>query len=399
MKRTKTAVGRSAGMITIIYLYEQKFRVWRKRLAGIYRFAKVRGWNVRVIEIAELKGDLASAVAYWHAEGAIVEGGVAGSEKVRSVRDSLPIVWCDFDTDKRGRPRFSVMHDSRGTAEIAINELLKKCCSSYGYVGFNVKREWSRDRAQVFRETMLKTGNAYSVFDPTAGRRYRDATEFYVALENWLASLELPCGIFAANDEMGDHVLRAARNSGIAVPEQMIVIGVDDDELLCESTEPALSSVSPEFEKSGYLAAELLDRRLADPKLKPCIVPFGDGQVAIRGSMRMLKQSDYTSLKAVEYIRLHACDGIGVPDVVRHMGLSRRTAEIRFSRFVGHSILAEIEKVRFRAACKLIEEPLVQLDQVHATVGYGSARSLRELFYRQCGLSPSAWRVNNWKSV
>ena len=379
-------------MTTIIYLYEQKFRCWRKRLAGIYRFAKTQGWNVRTLEISEMKGDLGSMFDFWHAAGAIVEGGVAENARVRRVlRRKIPVVLCDFDVHRMGRSHFGVLHDSRETARTACAELLQKKCRIYGYVGFDVKRDWSRDRAEVFLEEMRRAGCEACVFDPTEGRRFRDATEFYATLEEWLGGLPRPCGIFAANDEMGEHILRAARNRGIAVPDEMVVIGVDNDELLCESTEPTLASVAPEFEESGHLAAGLLARRLANPKTPPCVLPFGGGQVVMRESMRKFRYRDFAALKAIEYIRLHACEGIGVTDVVSAMGTGRRSAELRFTRFTGHSILTEIEQVRFRRACELIRRPGAQLDTVHAEVGYGNARSLRALFYRLIGKSPAAW--------
>lgn len=385
-------------MTTVIYLYEQKFRAWRNRLAGIYRSAKERGWNVRVIEISELKRDLEQAIDFWKASGIIVEGGVLESAKVRDVfRRGIPVVLCDFDADRLGESCFGVLHDSTETARRVIAELLTKRCRSYGYVGFDVKREWSKDRERVFLEKMAEVGERSAVFDPTEGHRFRDATEFYAALEDWLGSLERPCGIFAANDEMGDHVLRAARNRGIAVPDEMVVVGVDNDELICESTEPTLTSVSADFERSGQMSVGLLAEQMADPQAKPRVERFGSGQVVVRESTRKFKYRDFVALKAVEFIRLHACEGIGVADVVKAMGSGRRSAELRFMRFVGHSILSEIEQVRFRRACELIRRPGTQLDTVHAAVGYGNARSLRALFYRLAGRSPSAW-LNAQKS-
>lgn len=379
-------------MTTIIYLYEQKFRSWRKRLAGIYRFAKAQGWNVRALEISEMQDDLGMTLDFWQASGAIIEGGLAGNPKVRSVfRRKLPVVLCDFDAERLGDRCSGVLHDSRATARTAVAELLKKNCRVYGYVGFYVKREWSKARERVFLDEMSEAGCETAVFDPTSGRAFRDATAFYAALEDWLGSLARPCGIFAANDEMGDHVLRAARNRGIAVPDEMVVIGVDNDELVCESTEPSLASVAPEFEVSGQMAAELLARQLGDPKTKPEVLSFGCGRVVPRESMQKFKYRDFASLKAVEYIRLHACEGIRVADVVAAMRTGRRSAEQRFSRFTGHSILTEIEQVRFRRACELIRRPGAQLETIHTDVGYRNARSLRALFYRLTGLSPSVW--------
>lgn len=383
-------------MTTVLYVYEQKFRAWRRRLAGIYRSARERGWHMRSLEISEIKGSLASVVGFWQASGAILEGGIANHPKVRSFElANLPVVWCDADAERIGPSVFAVVHDSRETARVAIAELLKRNCAAYGYVGFDVKRDWSRVRGEVFAEEMGKAGVAATLFDPTLGRRFRDAPEFYAALEKWLSDLPRPCGIFAANDEMGNHVLRAAQNCGIAVPDDMIVIGVDNDELLCESTTPTLASISPDFEKSGSLAVELLAMRLENPRVSPQVMTFGHGQLVPRTSFRTFKFRDSAALKAVEYIRFHACEGIKVDDVVRTMGVSRRSAEMRFARFAGHSIHEEISIVRFDAACQILRKPEVQVDRVYEQVGFANARSLRELFYRQVGMSPADWRAQN----
>ena len=336
-----------------------------------------------------MKGDFGRVLDFWQASGAIIEGGVAGSAKVRAVLGrKLPVVLCDFDADQLGRKCSGVMHDSRETARTAVAELLKKRCRVYGYVGFDVKREWSKAREREFLSELKQAGEKAVVFDPTAGHRFRDATEFYASLEDWLGALAKPCGIFAANDEMGEHVLRAAQNRGIAVPDEMVVIGVDDDELLCESTMPTLSSISPDFEKSGEMAAGLLDEQIENPSASPRVLQFGTSDVVVRESMRTFRYRDFAALKAIEFIRLNACRGIGVVDGAREMGVSRRSAEQRFLRFAGQTIGREIEEVRFRRACELVRRPGVQLDQVYAQVGYGNARSLRELFYRRIGRSP-----------
>lgn len=383
-------------MTTVVYLYDQKFREWRKRLAGIYRVARDLQWNVRVVEMSEIGKTVSGLIRFWDASGAIIEGGIADSVGVKACTEAMiPVVWCDVDVKKVGRRCLAVQHDSREVARLAIAELLGKKCRCYGFVGFHDRIHWSSLRQRVFVEEMRRTGNAYSIFDPTRGQRSLVATEFYRSLEKWLVGLEHPSGVFAVNDEMGDHVLRAARSAGIAVPDELVVIGVDDDRLLCESTVPTLASIAPDFERSGALAAELLERRLKGLTHLREVVTFGSSGVVPRESIRKFRYSDFAALKAVEFIRLHACEGIKVDDVVRAMCTSRRSADMRFRRFTGHTIQAEIEHVRFRRACELVMRPGVRLDSVYASVGYGNERSLRHLFYKECGMSPHDWRAQN----
>lgn len=380
-------------MTTIVYLYDRKFSEWRKRLAGIYHVARELLWNVRVVEVSEIGETVSDLMRFWGAVGAIIEGGIADTLGVKACAEArIPIVWCDVDTSKVGRRCLAVQHDSREVARLAIMELLSKKCRCYGFVGFHDRIHWSALRQRVFVEEMRRTGNAYSIFDPTRGQRSLAATEFYKALEKWLIGLGQPCGVFAVNDEMGDHVLRAARTVGIAVPDELVVIGVDDDQLLCESTIPTLASIAPDFERSGSLAAELLDRRLKGMTRLREVVAFGSSGIVPRESIRKFRYSDFAALKAVEFIRRHACEGVKVDDVAREMCASRRSADIRFKRFTGHTIQTELEHVRFRRACELLMRPGVRLDSVYASVGYSHERSLRHLFYKECGMSPRDWR-------
>ena len=218
------------------------------------------------------------------------------------------------------------------------------------------------------------------------------AEHYFTALKDWLRALPRPCGILAANDEMGEHVIAAANELGLVIPDDIAVVGIDDDEVLCESTKPPLASVSPDFEESGRLAVRLLSRRIHRPLMKPVVLKFGTTPFTMRGSMRILMRKDYSVSKAVEYIRLHATEGIGVDDVVAVMNTGRRTAEERFRRFAGKSIMDEIEDVRLDAAKRLLSDPQVRLDELHERCGYAGDCVFRRFFKRRTGFAPGEWR-------
>ena len=237
------------------------------------------------------------------------------------------------------------------------------------------------------------------VFRVQEGRRTEPFAGFAARLEAFVAQMPKPCGVLAANDEMAVHVLRAAERAGVAVPEEMAVMGIDNDVLVCENTLPTLSSVAPAFGRSGKLAAGLLARRFKCPKLKPVVLTFGSSPVERRHSTRKTERVDLRAVRAVEYVRVHACEGISASDVVREMGMRTRTAEYRFRAVAGRSIRDEIVAVRVAYAQRLLLGSKAGVDSVFSRCGYRDPRSLRYAFTKATGLSPRAWRAKNLREA
>lgn len=382
-------------MRTVLYFYEHRFTAMKRRLKGIYAAANEFGWRVQPVDWRECGMTPARAVAFWGARGAIVEGGVFEDGKLpRTTFEKLgiPTVYCDPDESRMRIRPFAVCHDSAQTARAVIAELLALDYSAYGFVGYRIRREWSDVREGVFAAAMEKAGMPHFSFDPCELENLATAEHYFTALKDWLRALPRPCGILAANDEMGERVIAAANELGLVIPDDIAVVGIDDDEVLCESTKPPLASVSPDFEESGRLAVRLLSRRIHRPSMKPVVLKFGTTPFRMRGSMRILKRKDYSVSKAMEYIRLHATEGIGVDDVVAVMNTGRRTAEERFRRFAGKSIMDEIEDVRLDAAKRLLSDPQVRLDELHERCGYAGDCVFRRFFKRRTGFTPGEWR-------
>lgn len=380
--------------MTVIYLYEGGFRAVRDRMTGIFRFSRESRWDIRPLEASELHGGLIKACTYWNAVGIIAEGGLAVRHRLVAeiARIGLPVVWCDVDAKRLPADLYAVQHDSRQTAERVLLRLLdRQDFKSYGFVSAGIHCEWSKAREEAFCTRMKQARRVHDVFDLAAASHVGTAEDCFWRLGEWLRARPRPCGIFAANDETGEFVISACRRVGLEVPKDIAVIGIDNDEVICENTIPALASVAPNFEESGYLAAQLLARRCDDPTLPPTIVEFGSGELVPRASIRQFEYADHAALKAVEFIRLNACRTISVQAVAAEMKTGRRSAEIRFRRQAGHSIQDEIDDVRFRTACELLRRRTVPLKTLHTRCGYTSARALRNLFLKKSGQTPTAW--------
>lgn len=387
-------------MKTVVYFYESAFTMWRLRLAGIYAVARQERWHVEAVDVGELPRGVKPALAYWKPDGVIVEGGVFRHRGCPvAAFDGLTAVYCDADAAQVGAQAFGVCHNSEEVVERALSELFARDFADYGYVHYRTRRDWSAEREAVFLREVKRRAKRGHVFRVQEGRRTEPFAGFAARLEAFVAQMPKPCGVLAANDEMAVHVLRAAERAGVAVPEEMAVMGIDNDVLVCENTLPTLSSVAPAFGRSGKLAAGLLARRFKCPKLKPVVLTFGSLPVERRHSTRKTERVDLRAVRAVEYVRVHACEGISASDVVREMGMRTRMAEYRFRAVAGRSIRDEIVAVRVAYAQRLLADSRANVDSVFSRCGYRDPRSLRYAFTKATGLSPRAWRAKNLREA
>lgn len=373
-----------------VLFFQYPWRLWRERLAGVYRYAKMAGWQVCVAEYGRNFESVPAALRFWHPDGLIVEGGYTELSNFRHADfRGCPAVFCDARASRMRRPYSGVAHDSSVTAMLAAKELISLGFSDYAFVGNLQPRDWSDHRRDVFSSAVAAAGGRLNVFESSA---VQDLDAFRERLSPWLSALPRPCGLLAANDATADIVLRLLRNRRIKVPEDIAVVGIDNDTLICENSTPTLTSVAPDFERSGYLAAEMLDVRMNGEVVGDEIRTFGALHVIHRGSTRMLKRKDDTIKKALEFIREKAADGISPRDVVEQIGGSRRQAEYRFRDFVGKSIGEEILTVRLETAKKLLSDPSVLIGAVAERCGYSDDSLLRRAFKSATGLSLSEYR-------
>ncbi|WP_414661068.1 XylR family transcriptional regulator [Horticoccus sp. 23ND18S-11] len=275
-------------------------------------------------------------------------------------------------------------------AQLAVEHLLERGFKRFAYCG-DARFNWSRWREDHFVARLRAAGHACDVFRPDVVPG--DVAAEARALLRWLKELPRPVGIMAAYDIRGQQVLDACRAAGLAVPDEVAVIGVDNDALLCELASPPLSSVIPNAHRAGYEAAALLDRLMAGkrvPATAHLIAPLG---IEARQSTDVLAVDDREVARAVQYIREHACDGINVSDVLRAVPLSRRVLEQRFQRLLGHTPREEILQVRLGRVKQLLAETDLPLYLIAERTGFEHVEYLSVLFKRETGRTPSAFRA------
>lgn len=212
-------------------------------------------------------------------------------------------------------------------------------------------------------------------------------------LGDWLEELPKPAAVMAPTDYVACMVLDAAARRRLAVPRDCAVLGVDDDELLCETSDPPLSSVFVDYGKYGEHATMALKRLLAKPNSRRFTLLVHPGRVVERQSTRPVAPATALAERAAAFIRRNAVSGISSADVSAHLGVSRSLADLRFRQVMGESMLSMILRLRLDAAAKMLKETDLGVAQVAAACGFGDADHARRLFRRRFGVSMRAWRV------
>ncbi len=208
----------------------------------------------------------------------------------------------------------------------------------------------------------------------------------------WIKTLPKPLGVMTGNDPRGIQLLDACRRAGVAVPEEVAVVGVDNDELVCELAYPPLSSVVPDAARIGYEAAALLDRLMKGetaPAAMQTIPPEG---LAIRQSSDVTAIADPRLADALRFIRERTCDGIGVDDVLDHLAVSRSVLQRLFRKHCDRTILDTITGVRITHVKQLLTETDMPLADIARRAGFSYMEYLSSTFRRQTGWTLSAFR-------
>ena len=228
------------------------------RLDGVLRYGTKHGWHVQVVERAFHKVDVRETLKFWNLDGIIAECGSGAEELNRRAFGKLPVVYIDRDP-KHCKGEMVVRLDSEGVGRMAAKELLSLGLYNFAFVPFKLPMCWGEERVRAFEADIKAAGKSYFQF-----RRPCEASpaKQREALEKWLKNLPKPCGIFASNDYVSEEVVMAAARLKIAMPSQLAIIGVDNDEQICESANPPLTSIMPDFADGGYLAAQLLGRMI-----------------------------------------------------------------------------------------------------------------------------------------
>lgn len=380
----------------VLVIQETSVQPGRDKLRGIFKYSHLYGpWHVHLVQ--GLSGEHKPASANeWKTYDGIIAGqmmlGLADAlkqtRKPMVLMDPLDVVTAP------GSPfaRLScTLDDSEAVGYAGASYFLEQGYQYLAYVGEALSRSWSVYRGESFMRHVAAAGREGHLFNcPSTVTSQKEAEKHLTA---WLAEIPKPVALMAAMDTRAIEVIRLCDGIGLRVPTDVAVLGVDNDELICNGSIPTLSSIQRDTEACGFTAAQMLDRLMRREVYKREVVRYGVQEIFTRDSTRMKGDTtDSVAMRAREFIRINAGESIGVPEIVRHLKVSRRHLEVRFRAAFNHSLLEEIQAVRLERAAKLLKETDLSLTEVCTRSGYQTDVHLRRVFKKHYGANMRAYR-------
>jgi LacI family transcriptional regulator len=361
-------------------------------LRGIIRYQREHGpWSL-FFEPHGLGEPSPKWLDHWKGDGIIVRADTWPLARA-VLRSGLPAV--DLRVSLPGLPLPCVGIDNRITVELVFNHLWEQGFRRFGFcnlpAGDNIVCDFRQNEMIRLAQT---AGCPCHLFPARRFRGRRPPWEVeQKQIAAWLVNLPKPIGVMACHDDRGLQVLDACRQAELRVPEDVAVVGVDNDEFLCNLSSPPLSSVALGVERAGYEAAALLQRLMSgeEPAQTQFFLP--PLQVVQRQSSDGTAVDDLELVKLIRFIRDHACDGLRVEQVWKQTGLSPSTMQRRFRQLLGRSPKEEITRLQLERARSLLSFTDLSVAEVAAKCGFKESRYLCMVFHAKLGLSPLAYRM------
>lgn len=370
-------------------------KVCRDMKRGVLRYARTHGpWTLHLIEDRSLMQRLSAERSIYSG----IIGQPTNEDAVRMVaRMKVPMVLVDPQFSKLSRlHRQIVAHaslircDTEEVGRLAARHFLSAGYRNFAYVGAGPYDVWSKRRYSAFAEVIKACGFTASNFVPTTDVTLSDQSE---ELCRWLVSLPKPCAILCAWDLRARQTIDACVLAGIAVPDEVTVLGVDDDEDLCFSVNPPIPSIRMDAERAGYEAARVLDDMMRGGTGEDYI-DYGPVEIVNRGAPRPIAGwNDPFARGIIEFVMLNAANRVTVRDVACHANVSVRVLERRFAAIVGKTVRAYIEEVRLERVKTMLRETNESIKSIALTCGYATVSHLTARFREHEQMTMSDYRA------
>ena len=364
--------------------------------AGVMRYAASRKWDVRFLSWKETRaGALRAAAAAEKARplGFVVECGDGPCDLPASLFGGLPAVFVNCVSTPRSRRFVRLPIDNAAIARAAFRELSLLNPPAFAIVDFRLAEgNWPTLRMDAFSAAAVEAGavcHAFSFRHPVE----KDSSGETRRLADWLSRLPRHTAVFAVNDQTSADIVEAASLARLRIPQDITLLGVDNNPAICEISKPTLSSIPVDFENAGVLAAKMLGELVSRRDAETQNAAVGPLLAVRRESTRGFGRREPNILEAVELIRRKACDGITAAKLISRFPGSRWLFELRFREATGHSVLDEILHVRLERACTLLAATDTSIDAIADFCGFGSPRSLRAHFLKHIGMSMREFRA------
>lgn len=364
----------------------------RGLLSGINIYLREnRPWSIFLSEYSRNNTDL-TWLREWQGDGIIAR--IENEQTARFIKDAgLPTV--DLSASRMIPSLPYVETNDQSIAQLAAEHFLERGFKHIGYYG-DSRFRWSKLRCTYLEAYLAERGYHCHTFEatenPLGEKSWKTEKD---KLVQWLYDLPKPIGIMACYDICGQQLLEACRIARIAVPDEVAVLGVDNDELLCELSNPPLSSIQTNAVKTGYQAAVLLERMMSGEVIGGQMHLIEPLNVEVRLSTNVLAVEDKMVSDAVRFIRNHAYDDIQVQDILEQLKVSRRILESRFQKALGRTPHDEIINVKLKLVKRLLLDTKLSLAVIAERIGFKHTEYMSVVFKRATGIRPGEFRQQN----
>lgn len=380
-------------VLKVILLIEKSRAFGRSLLHGIVQYSNLHGPWLFYME-PEINKKTREKPYKWikdlDADGII--GYTWDKDLIKTIMDSgLPAMVRGIEEPTNNV--FRLVTDQMAVSRTAANYFLERGFKRFAYCGYD-DMLWSVQRGENFGKILEDFGFKCFFYHQPRAKRLRTADKEQAIIAEWIESLPKPVAIMAGNDDRSQDVLAACKIADLDVPTQVAILGVDNDELVCNLSYPQLSSVSLSTQRAGYEAARVLHKLMGGQEITEAEreLPILPLHVVTRQSTDITAIEDRQIAEAVNFIRTHSKELIQVGDVAEAVGLSRRTLEQRFRKVLKHSVHEEIAYTRVNQMAAMLTDTNLPISQIARLLGYPYANNISRYFKQLKGMSPSTYR-------
>jgi LacI family transcriptional regulator len=304
----------------------------------------------------------------------------------------LPSVICGLNKPTHKACRLST--DEAGAGHMAAEYFMERGFRNFAFCGFD-EMIWSRQKCDGFKQILSEAGFETFIYRQPRSKHLRKPAKEQPIIAAWLKSLPKPVALMTCNDDRSQDVLVGCKIAECRVPEDVAILGVDNDELICNFSHPQLSSIALSTERAGYEAAKVLDKlmkgqKVAENEKEVTVLPL---HVVTRQSTDIMAIEDNNVAVAVSFIRRHSREMIQVGDVAQAVGLSRRTLEQHFRKALDHSVHEEIKYTRVNLMANMLIDTNLSVSQIAKLLGYPHTTNNISRYFKQLkGMSPLEYR-------
>lgn len=312
------------------------------------------------------------------------------SDPKRLLDEGIAVVAQDFKEPHSTVP--NITGDYFKTGHMGAEYFLRKGYENFAYYGFK-DIVWSRERGQGFEKRLMEEGHSVHFFEHKRKLKSRELWYYKPsALSKWLKSLPKPIGLMTCDDNQGMHITEACRLTKIRIPEEVAVLGVDNDEMLCNLSDPPLSSIGLDTVKGGYESARLLHRMIQTKNKEFYDIVVKPTQVITRNSTDIYATKDEYIGMALKYIHNNMDKNLKVEDVLLQVPLSRRSLEKRFLKVTGHPVYEYIFNLRIEKFTNKLLETDLTIFEIAVDLGLNDSKNIARQFRQVKGCTPVEYR-------